>query len=367
MPIESASYISQLNAGNPGGSDDYATADDHLRLIKAVLQGTFPNATGAINPTPTEFNRLVGIITPLEQQGNRNIASGYAGLNASSQLNNAQVSAANVTQHQAALSVAFTQLTGSISNAQVPAGAVTQHQAALSIAWAQLTGIPSTFTPAAHTHAAADVTTGTFADARIGQSNVTQHQAALALAATQLTSGSIPDLRVPASNVTQHQAALSIATSQLTGTLPDARVAQSNVTQHQAALSIATSQLTGTLADARVAQSNVTQHQAALAINTDQLTTDVTDDAGTAFTVASGDAESIRRFTSASPVTVTLGTPAGGWAAGDSIVFIRGGAGTVSFTGGTIRSPGGTAISVQNGKVCATYWGSGTWELSGNL
>lgn len=366
MPLESATFITQLNASNPDGGDDYATADDHLRLLKTVLRSSFPNVSAAVNPTPTEFNRLVGITTALEQQGNRNVANGYAGLNASSQLANAQVSAANVTQHQAALSVAFTQLTGAASNAQVPQSAVTQHQAALSIAWGQLTGIPSSFTPSAHTHAAADVTTGTFADARIPQTAVTQHQAALSIATSQLT-GLLPDARVAQSNVTQHQAALSIATSQLTGTLANARVAQSNVTQHQAALSIGTSQLTGTLPDARVAQSNVTQHQAALAVNTDQLTTDITDDAGTSFTVGAGDAESIRRFTSGSTVTVTLGTPGSGWAAGDSIVFIRGGAGAVNFTGGTIRSPAGTSISVQNGKVCATYWGSGTWELSGNL
>ena len=63
MGIESATYISQLVATNPvGGVDDYATADDHLRLIKDVLQGQFPNFTAdAVNVTPAELNILDGV------------------------------------------------------------------------------------------------------------------------------------------------------------------------------------------------------------------------------------------------------------------------------------------------------------------
>jgi len=154
------------------------------------------------------------------------------------------------------------------------------------------------------------------------------------------------------------------------GTFADARVAQSNVTQHQAALSLGTSQITsGTFADARVAQSNVTQHQAALAINTDQLTTDYADDAGTSYTLGAGDAESIRRFTSSSAITITLpNSVPSGWAVGDSMVIIRGGTGTLTFSSaGTIRSPGGSTITVQNGKACVTLAASGVWELSGNV
>lgn len=154
------------------------------------------------------------------------------------------------------------------------------------------------------------------------------------------------------------------------GTFADARIAQSNVTQHQAALSLATSQISsGTFADARIAQSNVTQHQAALVINTDQNVTDYADDASVSYTLGSGDAESIRRFTSSSPITITLpnSIPAG-WAVGDSMVIIRGGTGTLTFSSaGTIRSPGGSTINVQNGKACATLAASGTWELSGNV
>ncbi len=61
MAIESASYISELVATNPAGGDDYATADDHLRLVKAVLKTQFPNLTAAaVTATVAELNKLDG-------------------------------------------------------------------------------------------------------------------------------------------------------------------------------------------------------------------------------------------------------------------------------------------------------------------
>jgi len=48
MPLESGSYISDLVASNPVGSTDpKSQGDDHLRLIKSVLQTTFPTASRA--------------------------------------------------------------------------------------------------------------------------------------------------------------------------------------------------------------------------------------------------------------------------------------------------------------------------------
>jgi hypothetical protein len=46
MGLESASYISSLNTSNPTSSDFLSQTDDHLRLIKAVLKNTFPDADG---------------------------------------------------------------------------------------------------------------------------------------------------------------------------------------------------------------------------------------------------------------------------------------------------------------------------------
>lgn len=47
MGVESATYVSDLITSNPLAGDLRAQGDDHLRLIKSVLQATFPNAAHA--------------------------------------------------------------------------------------------------------------------------------------------------------------------------------------------------------------------------------------------------------------------------------------------------------------------------------
>lgn len=47
MGLESGTFIQDLVASNPDGSDLRAVGDDHLRLIKNVLRATFPNADKA--------------------------------------------------------------------------------------------------------------------------------------------------------------------------------------------------------------------------------------------------------------------------------------------------------------------------------
>jgi hypothetical protein len=47
MPLEAGTYVSDLVVGNPDGTDERSEGDDHLRLIKKVLQTTFPNADRA--------------------------------------------------------------------------------------------------------------------------------------------------------------------------------------------------------------------------------------------------------------------------------------------------------------------------------
>lgn len=48
MGLESATFISGLVPSNPvHATDDVSQGDDHLRLLKSVLQGTFPNADKA--------------------------------------------------------------------------------------------------------------------------------------------------------------------------------------------------------------------------------------------------------------------------------------------------------------------------------
>jgi hypothetical protein len=46
VPLETATYISDLVTSNPAASDPLSGADDHIRLIKATIKATFPNFTG---------------------------------------------------------------------------------------------------------------------------------------------------------------------------------------------------------------------------------------------------------------------------------------------------------------------------------
>lgn len=58
MTVESATYIGQLNASNPSGSDAKSEGDDHLRLLKGTLLATFPGMTGAMTATHAQLNKL---------------------------------------------------------------------------------------------------------------------------------------------------------------------------------------------------------------------------------------------------------------------------------------------------------------------
>jgi hypothetical protein len=57
MPLEaSPTYISDLNAAWPLGTDVKSAGDDHLRNIKATLLTTFPSIAGAVTSTHTNLN-----------------------------------------------------------------------------------------------------------------------------------------------------------------------------------------------------------------------------------------------------------------------------------------------------------------------
>ena len=68
MGLESATYISDLDAANPLSTDLKSQGDDHLRLIKAALKATFPNVTGAVTPTHTELGYVAGVTSALQTQ-----------------------------------------------------------------------------------------------------------------------------------------------------------------------------------------------------------------------------------------------------------------------------------------------------------
>ena len=84
MALESASYITSLNASNPTSTDTVSQADDHLRLIKSVLKNTFPNLDQPVTATPAQINNPIpsGLIS-LWSGSVATIPSGWALCNGS--------------------------------------------------------------------------------------------------------------------------------------------------------------------------------------------------------------------------------------------------------------------------------------------
>ena len=61
MGLEAATYIDELVISNPTGLDEVNKGDDHLRLIKSVLQNSLGAISGAVLTTDVELNLLVGL------------------------------------------------------------------------------------------------------------------------------------------------------------------------------------------------------------------------------------------------------------------------------------------------------------------
>ena len=71
MPVESATYISQLNPAYPDGANPKSEGDNHLRLIKEVLQDQFPNfGAASMNASTVELNYMVGVTSAVQTQLN---------------------------------------------------------------------------------------------------------------------------------------------------------------------------------------------------------------------------------------------------------------------------------------------------------
>lgn len=73
MPLEQATTISQLDEQWPNGGDSVDRGDDHIRLIKSVLKGTFPGPDGKgfstpLTVDPAMLNSLAATIKSLEDK-----------------------------------------------------------------------------------------------------------------------------------------------------------------------------------------------------------------------------------------------------------------------------------------------------------
>lgn len=63
MGLEAATYPSQLVLTNPTAGDPKSQGDDHLRLIKTVIQSTFPNVSGSIGASNNDINAIISAST----------------------------------------------------------------------------------------------------------------------------------------------------------------------------------------------------------------------------------------------------------------------------------------------------------------
>ena len=83
MAIETFGAINALVATNPTATDNVSEGDDHIRGIKATLQTTFPNVTGAITATETELNYVDGVTSNIQTQLNAKLSSAADSVGAS--------------------------------------------------------------------------------------------------------------------------------------------------------------------------------------------------------------------------------------------------------------------------------------------
>lgn len=68
MGLETATYISSLNASNPTATDLKSEGDDHLRLIKSTIKASFPNISGAMTATHTALNYAANLTSDAQTQ-----------------------------------------------------------------------------------------------------------------------------------------------------------------------------------------------------------------------------------------------------------------------------------------------------------
>lgn len=67
MPVETASYISQLVPTQPQGGESISEGDDHIRVIKSAVQNSLPNVGGPVTTTHEELNKVPGLVTDVAQ------------------------------------------------------------------------------------------------------------------------------------------------------------------------------------------------------------------------------------------------------------------------------------------------------------
>jgi len=78
--VETVTYISDLNTTLPASGDSVSEGAQHIRNLKTALKNTFPNITGAVNPTQAELNYSVGVTSAIQTQMDAKAATTALGL-----------------------------------------------------------------------------------------------------------------------------------------------------------------------------------------------------------------------------------------------------------------------------------------------
>jgi len=119
MGLESASYPTQLVLTNPAGGDLKSTVDDHIRLVKTVIQTTFPNVSGPVTLTHTQINTSYALASADAATASAAAVSATASASAAA----ASASAASTSQSSAS---------GSASSATASAAAAAASAASIA-------------------------------------------------------------------------------------------------------------------------------------------------------------------------------------------------------------------------------------------
>lgn len=172
MSLETATYIPSLVVSNPDGADARNTADDHLRLLKAVLKRNFPLLDGAVSLSHTQLMRLNDLSASVQFQFNT-LRDGSATANNALYANSASyaafsgqgASASFATLAATANSASYAALAGQAVSASFAILAATANSASYAglAGTANLANSASFATTAAHARSASFATTAALA------------------------------------------------------------------------------------------------------------------------------------------------------------------------------------------------------------
>jgi len=83
MSLESANLINELDPAWPTATDPVSQGDDHVRMIKHVLQTQFPNLTDAVTASSNDLNKGANPAGSLIMYGGATVPTGYLMCNGS--------------------------------------------------------------------------------------------------------------------------------------------------------------------------------------------------------------------------------------------------------------------------------------------